>query len=70
MWVDNLMANASGSILGIQALRNSILSSTFYATACATIAFFAGIQLNFFGLRLQLEKQWVLVASEGHKDLS
>jgi hypothetical protein len=42
MWVENLMANASGSILGIQALRNSILSSTFYATACATIAFFAG----------------------------
>jgi hypothetical protein len=40
--VSNLMAEAGGRILAIQALRNSTMSATFFGTMSVTIGFFVG----------------------------
>eukprot|EP01126_Amoeba_proteus_P056928 TRINITY_DN7212_c0_g1_i2.p1 TRINITY_DN7212_c0_g1~~TRINITY_DN7212_c0_g1_i2.p1 ORF type:complete len:138 (-),score=16.57 TRINITY_DN7212_c0_g1_i2:927-1340(-) len=51
-WARHLMMEGNASILGVQAVRNVIMSATFFATATVTIAYFvAGSASNQCGLR-------------------
>eukprot|EP01126_Amoeba_proteus_P066834 TRINITY_DN974_c0_g2_i3.p1 TRINITY_DN974_c0_g2~~TRINITY_DN974_c0_g2_i3.p1 ORF type:complete len:160 (+),score=20.76 TRINITY_DN974_c0_g2_i3:263-742(+) len=57
-----MLAVSAGRMLGIQSLRNSILSATYFATATLTLGFFSANEaLNFCGF--DRTQQWALTLS-------
>lgn len=48
--VSRCMATAPGRMLGIQAVRNASLTTSFFGSTSLTVAFFVGVVRNFLGL--------------------